>query len=69
MTLNHQDLVHVVPDVLTLRQDLREVASAKDVPVISVITTDLIMVYKHHGYRYHPHHPPDDDQLDQKSCS
>ena len=67
MTLNHQDLVHVVPDVLTLRQDLREVASAKDVPVISVITTDLIKVYNHHGYRYHPH--PDDDQLDQRSCS
>ena len=66
MTLNHQDLVHVVPDVLTLRQDLREVASAKDVPVISVITTDLIKVYNHHGYRYHPH---DDDQLDQRSCS
>ena len=45
MTLNRRDLVHVVPDVLTLRQDLREVASAKDVPVISVITTDLIRVY------------------------
>ena len=57
--------MHVVPDVLTLRQDLREVASAKDVPVISVITTDLIMVYNHHGYCYHP---SDDDQLDRRSC-